>query len=302
MKPRFAIQFKFLLVTTLLLVVCIASYLVIAVHIFRQDKRDYIFETNRARVNALASEFETEFRVIADQLRLYTLSRSGGAAAGLVHDLIEEHADVVYIAQMKSQGAHSEIDPFVRNSFLKTYGLSDDFFTKSLPEKITIPMNDIEKKGEATWNATVDGGAPLIGFGRAVIEEGPNRIPVAHSIVISYIHPEHLLLQMQSSTLHQIGILSETGHILLHSDPDVMQGKTPTILGALAHQVEGMAVRSGVVEFEQGDRFLGAFARSPHAQMMVAMATPSEQAFSALEALTRRSLIFGLIKIGRAHV
>ena len=70
MGPKFSIRYKFLAVTTVLLAVCVGTYLLLASFIFKEDKRALVFDYNRSLVVNLSSDLENFVRGVSDKMEL----------------------------------------------------------------------------------------------------------------------------------------------------------------------------------------------------------------------------------------
>src|SRR5690606_6121129 len=97
MEAKFSIRYKFLAVTTLLLALCVGTYLLLASYIFKQDKQALVFDYNRGIVANLASELETFFQSIADKMQLVAHYRGRTGEARLLQDILLQSDDLVWV-------------------------------------------------------------------------------------------------------------------------------------------------------------------------------------------------------------
>src|SRR4051812_19530477 len=152
MQNRFPIRYKFLVVTTLLLVFSLASYLVLASHIFRRDKIELVFDLNRSAVSSLGSEISTLFSGVADKMQLAAIlsQESGSNGRVLMKDVLENDANIVFM--VASYGFQNLDQVFYSDKkFSETYGLDEKFFATKLLEDRPIPFAEIQTTGAAVW-------------------------------------------------------------------------------------------------------------------------------------------------------
>lgn len=297
MPGFFSIRAKFLAVMSALLLSCLIVYLLIAVEVFKTDKTELVFDLNRSMVTNLSTEFETEFKGISDKLRLFALLSTNPSAEIKNETIFGENSELVY-ASLYRQNKPDPLRNFTDKKYLETYGLESNFFTEKLSNLRPIPFNEILKNSEHFWNATVEGGAPLVGYGRNVIIEDSKGNPTEHIAVISYIKPDKILKDLSFVKLSEISIVDEGGRILIHSDFNVMKNvsslqESPLFAAAITSKVK-VSVASLT---DGGGDFLGAFAKSYNGKVFVLARASKSQAFSAVYQLVSRSISFALVVI-----
>src|SRR5262249_47407994 len=133
MKNKFPIRYKFLLVTTALLVFSVASYLFLASDIFRRDKVELVFDLNRGAVSSLSSEIGTLFGGIADKMRLAAIlaHEPDRLAKPLLAELLEDDSHVVFAAASYGFKRFDQVH-FIDKKFTETYGVDEKFFAEDL--------------------------------------------------------------------------------------------------------------------------------------------------------------------------
>lgn len=302
--PRFSIRYKFLAVTTVLLVFCVGIYLILATEIYKSDKNEFVFDYHRSLVSNLATDVDTLFQGVTDKARLtaYFFREEHRQARPLIEDLLKKNSHMVYVAA-SSDFSSLDKEFYVDQPFLKTYGLGEDFFKKGLIEKRPIPYLRLQEKGEAVWAATLPDGAPLIGFGKNVIEENEKGQPVAQFAVIVYVHADQLLQSVQDEKQNEVAIVASDGQVLVHADSQTMSGARPFQSELLAISQKS-PVQKGVQDYlaADGQRHLGAFARARGGQMIVLSTIASAQAFAVVDRLVYRSMIFASIVVTLAFL
>ena len=147
MKSIFSIRYKFLLVTTLLLVLCVGTYLILAASIMKQDKTELVYDYNRSTVTNIASDLESFFRSVSDRLELsaFFYQSSHGKEKRILKSLLDNDSDTVFVAASSnfkdiSQTFH------INTELLDTYGITSEFFINTIENIKPIPFEKIKIK------------------------------------------------------------------------------------------------------------------------------------------------------------
>lgn len=297
MKGFFSIRFKFLAVMSALLVTCLVVYLLIAVEVFKTDKTELVFDLNRSMVSNLAAEIETEFKGVSDKFRLFATLSTNSKTQIYAEQVFGENSPVVFAALYRQEQTLA-IKKYHDTKYAEIYGLDKEFFDKTILSSRPIPFNEILKNGEYFWNASVDGGTPLIGYGRNVVIENNKGMPTDHLAVVGYIQPDKILKIMNVVKLSEVSIVDHEGKILLHSNFDWMKQAKSIKNKALFQKAKEAKVNLSVAATQDdGQEILGAFAKAYQGQIIILSKVSKDQAFSAVFNLVSRSLSFALIVI-----
>jgi len=295
----FSIRAKFLTVMSALLMSCLVVYLLIAVHVFKQDKTELIFDLNRSTVSNLSAEIETEFVGIGDKFKVFALtSQSKEFDKSLVDTIFNDRSSVVFVS-LHRQGEAKALKTYSNKKFLDTYGLQSSFFESELPHKRQVPVDDIIKNGEFLWNASVENGVPLIGYGRSVVIEDAKGLPVDQLAVIGYMQPVKTLKALQMSRINEVVITDARGNLLVHSDYKTLASNENLAATTLFKTAADSKVNVSVatVKDEAGGESLAAFAKSYQGQIYVLARASKDVAFGVVYQLVARSVSFGVIAI-----
>jgi len=194
---------------------CIASYLSLALHTFKRDKTELVYDLNRSLVSGVSNEIESAFRSIKDKLEVYAMAMEGGSfkSKELSTQLLSNDPNLVYINAM-NRLVRNKNREYVRDEFLETYSLEANFFKEKLPLSTPPPIDEILKEGFAIWSASAEGAPPLIGIGKAVITESYDRTPLSQYAVIAYIKTDHLLKSAAHLNKNQLFITKGKGQLL----------------------------------------------------------------------------------------
>ena len=297
MKGFFSIRTKFLGVMSALLVSCLLVYLLIAMEVFKTDKTELIFDLNRSMVSNLSTELETQFVGVSDKFRLFALLSNESSKSHLLENIFGDNSDVVFASLFRQQKSES-FQNYTNKKYLETYGLDAAFFESTLPAARPVPFAEILKSGEYFWNASIENGAPLIGYGRNVVIEDSKGRPVENLAVIGYIRPDKILKVLNFVKLSEVKVLDQYGNVLVHPDLKVMNSQKNYSGTPLFKTASESKINSSVASLqdERGE-FLAAYSKAYQGKIFVLARAQKDQAFSAVHDLVSRSLSFGLIVI-----
>lgn len=293
MKAKFSIRYKFLAATTLLLVVCVGAYLTLAIREFKSDKRSLVFDYNQSIVVNTASDLENFFTALSDKMRLFALvHREKESKRNLwIGDIIRDKRDLVFIAGSKR---FTEIDQiyYEDKDFLKTYGFSDNYLKEELLVRRPVPLKKIQLEGEVIWNATLKDGAPLIGYGKSVIEEDESGVPINQFAVIGFIKADRLLKTLSQGRPNEVYVATREGEIIAHLNPRMMFS-TENPKDPLVELAAKSEVKKKVTEYVEGSsRYLAAYAQAFGGRVLVLSKISEARAFHAVNKLVYNSLLF----------
>lgn len=302
MTGRFSIRYKFLTVTTLLLMGCVGAYLFLATTVFKNDKTELVFDYNRSLVTNIASEMESFFQGVSDKMKLIAFfsRRPEEEKRQLLRDLMLNNPDIVFVAESprfeKLQQTH-----FTSQDYLETYALPETFFEDQLLQERPIPFEQILKQGQAIWNATTPSGAPLVGFGRSIVEETDSGKPLRQYAMIAFIRSDKLLRSLQQGNLNEVFIANHQGEILAHRDEKILlhpESEKAFVQSILKHRS-----RTSVLQMEKaGQNILGAFSKAFNDQVLVVSQVSEEKAFAVVNRLLYRSVVFALMVLTLAFI
>jgi signal transduction histidine kinase len=296
-KGFFSIRAKFLSVMSGLLIACLVVYLLIAVQVFKTDKTELIFDLNRSMVSNLSAEIETELNGVSDKLRLFALLSFNDNNKLKPSTIFGNQSEIIY-ASLYKQNEKTSIHTYTDQNYFETYGLTSNFFSETIVKNRPIPFSEILKNGEYFWNASTEGGTPLLGYGRNVIVEDASGIPTEHLAVVGYVKLDKILKILNLVHLSEVSIVDQSGNLLIHKNFEWLKNsknisQSPLFKAAAESKVH-LSVAS--LKDDQGE-FLGAFGKSYQSQIYVLARASKEQAFSAVYELVSRSLSFALIVI-----
>lgn len=290
---KWPIRLKFMLVMSGLLAVCLGTYLLMAVTVFKSDKTQLVYDLNRSQVSNLASEVETTLNGVSDKLKIFA-QLPPAMQSKMAADLFSEDSEIVAVSIFKIK-AEQPLRSFKEKGFMETYGLSEDSFSELLG-KAPVPFQDILKDGEAIWNHSVPGVPPLIGYGRLVVMQNEQGVPIDQWAVIGYLKLDRFLKSVGVVHLSEVVIANREGAVLVHPDAKKLSER-PSLMGTpLFQQALDSKTRLSVTHLDAGgDKYLAAMAKAFRGQLFVIAKAPEREVFRVVKDLSVRTLLFGMI-------
>lgn len=304
MKHGFSIRYKFLAVSTLLLVVCVGSYLVMASSVFRGDKEDFVFDLNKSIVTNLASDLETAFASATDKMRLaaYFYNSRDERNLAILAELLAASHEIVFVGGSEHFNKLNRRF-FLNDQFAETYALPEDYFEAVLSEAKPVPFSKLQGEGEAIWNASIENGPMLIGYGKSVVIEGADGKPQAHFAVVAYLRADRIVKALTRGQFNQALITNSAGEILAHPDPKAMEASSDPTIASLYEAATSQEVRTSVLKYRfKGEDYLGAYAKAANDRLIVMSKVPTSIAFAAVDDFLRQSLLVAMILVTLAFI
>lgn len=290
---KLSIRMKFLFVMSGLLIVCLSFYLLMSITVFKSDKTNLVYDLNRSQVSNLASEIETTLNGVSETMTLFA-QLPPDLQNKMIQNLYTKDSDIISLSIFKdtSKNAHKS---FSNERYFETYGLKvDDFFI--LQEKSLPPFSEINKEGEAIWNASVEGAPPLMGYGKLVLVLDDKNTPVEQWVLVSYIKLDSFLKSVSILSLSEIQISNSGGEVLVQRDAKDLQAKPSITNNALFQKAVASNVRLSVSHINHEQKaWLAAFAKAFNDRLIVTAKSPEKKVFEVVRALTVRTLLFGSI-------
>ncbi len=297
-KIRFSIRYKFLVLTSTLLVLSVLVHLWLATQIFKQDKTELIYDLNRSLVTNLKNELGNKIESNFGRMALAVLSSQGRAERSkkfsekidtyVGDEILSQDEDLVFVATQNPDGTLKSL--YRNHSFGETYGISEDDIQASiqqmLKEQSALHEAELEQK---IWPLSINQNVPLIGLSKHVVEEDSKGRRVSQYSVIGVMSLDGIAKSIQSARNSEITIFNSKGTKIFSA-----QGAQPQaeILNRILHSQVDTTVLSYQ---ENGQDMLGAFAKG-HG-IVVAAKTNGDVVFAVVGQLIKRSTLFGVIVI-----
>lgn len=288
-----SIRYKFLAVMTFLLLFCVGLYLFVATSIFVEDKTELVFDYNKNVVTNLSADLNDLFQRVGDRMKLtaHFYHQNQSNAKQLISEIIEKSEELAFVGgshrfEKINQTFHVDAD------YLETYGLQKSQFLEGAVLE-SVPFQQIKNQGEAIWSVSVaDGVAPLIGYGKSVLETDAQGQVVSQFAVLAFIKPDSLYQEMSSHKLNEVIVTNTDGELLVagtSSKKEVAQE-----MRLLFERAKKFPLATHVLQYEKnGERFLGAFSKGSRNRFVALSNVPYAKAFAAIDRLIYRSAILG---------
>ncbi len=277
-----------------LLIACLAVYLFMSITVFKSDKTQLVFDINRSQAANLISEIETQFGSVSEKLKLFALLPHQ-LQTRMADDLFSEGSDVVSVGIFKTN-PFTPVRSFSQGKFLETYGLNEADFTKRIQSEGRIPLERIRKNGEAIWNASIESGPPLVGYGRLVVLQDASGAAIDNWIVVGLVKPDRFLKMMSMVRLSETVVANADGEILIHPDMKTMNAGTSISGDAFFGEVRDAKIKvSVVIRDVAGEKMLVAYAKGFNDQIYVISKTSEARVFQVVKDLSENTFLFGLI-------
>ncbi|HAZ14589.1 MAG: hypothetical protein A2X86_00855 [Bdellovibrionales bacterium GWA2_49_15] len=288
-KFIFPIKLKivFILLAFLLAGQSISLYL--SDKIFRDDKRDFLYESVLGRANSLMDQFKNtieHYELLADQIALL----HGEKRHDLIEKMIETDRGIIFVSVLERQNASKDGPDadtrqlslqkmfFSRN--LIEFGIQSPEKINSIPPRILYPVSQIQDKPKALYATDYILEVPSLIFVKR-IKMGPQFI--ALSISLDLISNEFANDYLYSNILWEEG-----GHSLIGSQKAKHFGFIPALFES------GETSGADLVHTTDGEKLIIGHSKLKKYRLMVLSYTPETRAFSAMRELYRKSLLFGL--------
>lgn len=279
-KKIFSIRYKFLAVISGLLVVCVLSYLLMATWVFKEDKKELMYEYSQSHAKNLSREIDSTLESIRDRLDLYTQLQY----IKTKKNHILNQSEVAAIIKKNHHG-ESSIETW-DEAYFNLYGLNK--------EQLLSYINTQNYTGvKESLQSTKQFQVPFLQLIRQVFVTNSNDIPVEQYHMIAFIKPDSFISSMSSSQKHKVILYNEKGDELLrypeNSNFELLDSKKTELL--LARMFE-----SGVVDTLVEDKeYLGAFAKGFNQKYMLVTGVEKSEVFSVIYRFIFRSVLFSFI-------
>ena len=289
MKTFFSIRYKFLIVTTLLLLLCVSAYLFMAVKVFKQDKTELVYDYNRNIVTTLNSDITSLISRVHDRMELYPYFDSKIK----LEKFIQNNSEIAFLGKSER---FDKIDQvlYVDNRFVKNYALENKDVLLELASQEKVVKEHL-RQGESLWSLPKGSELPLIGYNKTIIEYNHRNAPVKQYSLVVLIKTEKLYNLIAQNSYSNISLLSPEGELLIGELDNSIYQK-------VSKSIEGNQVNTSVIKFKHNQQeFLGAFSRLENGLLVVSNVR-SDKAFQAVNLLIYRSVLFASIVLTVAFI
>lgn len=290
LRVRRPLRYKFLLLTTALLVGSVVVHVWLATQIFRDDKTSLVFELNRSLVTGLKNELSHRIETVFEKMSAWAILLHERGQSDLGR-LAGQQSDVVLLARPAEDGLLQTV--MVSDKFLETYGWSVEKLQETVNKEIQPRLKSQDK---LVLSVTLEGLPKLLALQRIVIEEDQAGRKIRQTPLIALVSVDSVIETMKSSTSTRVTVVDSQGQVLLtsHSSSNLL----PELLKAsMDSPSETMVMK---VRDDKNKQYLGAYSRDRNFTILAS--TDSDYVFAVVGQLVRRSILFGLIVVSAAFL
>jgi signal transduction histidine kinase len=288
-----SLRLKFLFAMCGLLIVCLSAYLFMAIAVFKSDKTQLVFDLNRSQVSNLTAEIETELNGVSDKLKVFA-QLPADLQTRMAEDLFSDESEIVAVSVLDTQ-SHRSLRSFAQKQFLETYGLDKSHFDQ-IAEGGAVPFDDILKHAQSVWNASVENGPPMMGYGRLVVLQDKDGVPVQQWAVIGFVKLDRLMKAVSLIHLSQVYVANANGEILVQRDGKALLRKPKVAGDDIFKEALNSKVKTSLIDRKSSTgRVLAAFSKGFDDQIFVVAHADESEVFQVVQDFTIRTFLFGAI-------
>lgn len=286
---RMSVRYQVLAIVTLILFGSMSAYLWLASRLVRDDKIAYVYEVNASLARAKSEELQGHLSSLAARLDYFAAAGACSRSVKAAEALLDTDADLLAVEVWQQAGpAWARTCRIVDDARLEMHDLTRDELAPLSPGEDLIAEVEVSG-GIVVRNTSLPPDRALLTLAMQGID---GRFLVAH------LHPGRILPLFAESRSYRAWVVDRAGNVLLHPDPGPVVrrenlGEVPIVRDAFHGAVE-----RGAREFEsEGTAWIGAFSRVPAGNLVVVTTVPRGVALSAMQDLTRRSVLFALVVV-----
>lgn len=296
LQQKFSIRYKFLSVTTLLLLMCVGAYLFMATSVFKDDKINLVFDYNMTAIQKVKSEIQNLLSKTSDRIQLVASINelNFDNKKRFVNDILNNDEDIVYLGKSYKFNKIDSVS-FENKTYFETYGIDSDFINNKIFKAKKIPFDQIFKSGQAVWGATIEGGPALLGFAKMVMLENSNGKPYKQFAMVALIKADRVMQALNFNSMTEAAVWSKSGQVILHPSVKKMT-ENAVINSELQARVQAAQVKSSVFNLEvESNKKLIAFSKLLGDEVFIISETQHSKAFEVVDKFLFRSVLFAMI-------
>jgi sigma-B regulation protein RsbU (phosphoserine phosphatase) len=288
-------------------VVVILSYLYVAMSLFEEDKKAYVYDTNQQIASSTGDQAKfylnnliKTIRLGAAQVKAGSKQRKNLEEVDQTLELEEEILDfLAYDMYPNKAGQKSRIAYYYGNrDFIKQNELQRNFFSK-LRKKHQPPLDSVLLKKTIVNSIQGDYKVPLLLINIAYRFKDSS----GHRVVSALIHSKKLIKISQNQSLAAVDFIDSKGNRLVSSSRnEVGGGFTPQSQNfkSLSKRIfESKNAGGTFSELDSSQKdWLLSYSKIPNFDLAVISSIPKEKAFIALEILFEKSVYFAVLILG----
>ena len=281
-----------LALVTAVLVAAMVSYLALAISLLQRDKIAYIYDLNSSLARTVSAEVEAALATLSDKAIFFaheTVAQPGEADALAAHFFAGE-TDLLALEvwQRQPSGVYRQRQRWLENKRLLGANIKDDNLARSRRDA-PIPWDTVAESKVLVQNASVPPDLPLLSLAAATADKT--------TIVVATLRPNRLLRIFGRTEAYGAYLVDQRGTVLVHPDSRLIVAHENLLGRPLVREsLEGLPVR-GVrpAAHDDGEKYIGAFARIPALGLTVITETPQSEALKTSRELIRSAILLAAV-------
>lgn len=279
-----SLRYKLLAVLTVLPLLSLASYLLMATQLFEKDKIAYVFDSSVAVSRFLANQIQVEFDAYLNAVKpvVERYDYDNQQFSSLSNDLFlkQNRVDVLLLFQRKSDGSYLKLGELKKssefeNSFLNQSRLVEQLRARAVKHRVVLENFPASERHVAI--------AYMLGEAA-----DPN-----HLVMLSLYRSEDLVESFLNATLYKSFLIGDGGQILMA--PSVMGGALKDVqIQPLFEPVLASRTPEGTAEVktERSKSLLLSYSKVGVGGLAVASLVDKTEALKAVDLMVSKSLLF----------
>ncbi|MCB1141817.1 MAG: adenylate/guanylate cyclase domain-containing protein [Leptospiraceae bacterium] len=301
-KPKYSIQFKMLLVISLVLAGTTSTIIALASYFFKKDNKIRILENNLELVRVVELKVRADLNSVVDKGKQLALTlkqdfKSEAQKKFFIDQFFKNDNDFIFLGVYQNSDGHlKEIDTIFNDNYLKKISLdNDDIFrvVKNNEEQFLKSFSG----ASILMNTSQGFQEPTICISVPPLEANEE----SKVILVIMVKLESILDAFKKTATSETFMVGPDGTIIAHHEPEVvLTGKnimdSPIVRNMLASQTS-----NGQTAFvaEDGERYLGSFQKLKlrFTNVGIISTTPESKAFEAVYRIQERNIYIMLISL-----
>ncbi|MFK8137112.1 MAG: ATP-binding protein [Bdellovibrionales bacterium] len=278
---------------SLLLAICVLSYLGLASYVFTEDKKQLVFDYTRTNVKNFSGEIDRMLRSVEDKLQLISFEDSSLKSKKWYKNLVGNRSNIAFIGKSENFNSISKglyFDPSYFDP--SSQSLSNELF-----KNLQMPWKDISENKTFIWKT--DSEFQFIGLSRVVLVKDPSGKVINNHVVFALLKPESFLSSIDLNQQNSYVILDSKFNPLIFSKND----KTISSYSELLKNRVTENYQLSVFEFIETDKsYMAALTKTFNQQIFVLSYVDQSILFSVIPRFIYRSLLFAIIVVTTSFI
>ena len=276
-KVKISLRYKLLALLTVLPIICLALYLLMATDLFKRDKVAYVFDSSATVSRSLAMQLRTELHSVSASLRNLVEQYDLTAAqfSPVAQRLFKSNQPLlaVIVYQLQPQGGYKVLGQLSKSSELAQSFTAD-----------TASLNKLRAKAvqKSTFMTIYPESPGVIGLAYLAGEKSSPD----HSVVLALYHSPDLVKAYQPTETYTSLLVSRSGRIII--------GETPNLSPGVIYNILSRDLDEGVAETKLGDgqTALISYSSVGVGDLVTVSVVNKTVALQAVEVLVAKSILF----------